>query len=312
MNGLFDISSPRKRERLLLVIAGALFLVIVIPVFYHLFGGEITKLRSRRNQLSGQLEKLESEVERQAEIRKRLTDLYSRSLPPGDLLAQSLYQNWLIDMATDVGIRDKRIDPGSIAPMKDQYKKYTFTLHGKGSLEQIAEFLRRFHKAGYLHLVRKVTPRPIRASNELEVSITVEALALPQAKPTRMLPRRSESEMAPTETEKTMLRDITQRNLFASYVPPRPAGEAPPPVKEDDFDQAPYCFVTAIVEVDGKFQVWVDLRTEGKRFKLHEGDMFRLGGVRCFVKKIEFDRVQFEAAGGLYTVKIGQSFAEYE
>ncbi len=67
-----------------------------------------------------------------------------------------------------------------------------------------------------------------------------------------------------------------------------------------------------MVEVDDKPQVWIDIRTEGKKYKLFEGEMFRLGEVRCSVKKIEFDRVQVEAAGGLYTIKVGNSFAEYE
>jgi len=180
-------------------------------------------------------------------------------------------------------------------------------------LEQISEFLRRFHRTDYLHLVRKVSPRPIKNSKEMDVSITVEALSLPQAGARRTLRSISPESLAVTEDEKKMLAEITDRNLFAPYVPPRQAGEptAPPP-KPDDFDHSPYCFVTGIVEVDGKFQVWIDLRTEGKKFKLHEGEMFRLGGVRCYVRKIEYDRVQFEAAGGLYKVKIGKSFADYE
>lgn len=320
MSNLFDISSPQKRERFLLIIAGILFVIVMIPLFYYLFGSEVSKLRLQRNRFQTDIEKLEAEVRNKDQIKKRLADLTIRSLPPGDSLTQSLYQNWLLDTAYAVGLQNSRIDQGSISnvkagansPYKDHYKKYTFTIHCRGTLGQMAEFLRRFHKTDYLHLVRNVSPRPIRNSGEMEISITVEALALPQAKVSRTLRKISGEMLAETDDDRRKLDEITGRNLFAAYRPPGETPKPPETPKEEEFDQSPYCYVTAIVEVDDKAQVWVDLRTEGKKFKLFEGEMFRLGGVRCFVKKIEFDRVHFEAAGGQYTIKIGKSFAEYE
>lgn len=323
MSDLFDVSSPQKRERLLLIVAGILFVIVVIPLFYYLFGSDVSKLRLQRTRFQADLKKLESEVEKKDEIRERLTDLTTRSLPPGDSLTQSLYQNWLLDTAYAVGLQSSRIDQGSIshfkaganAPFKDHYKKYTFTIHCRGTLGQMAEFLRRFHKTDYLHLVRNVSPRPIKNSNEMEISITVEALTLPQAKPSRTLRSISDEALSLTDEDRHKQDAIGGRNLFAAYAPPQPINPSPTPseeTKQEEFDQSPYCYVTAIVEVDDKAQVWVDLRTEGRKYKLYEGEMFRLGGVRCFVKKIEFDRVHFEAAGGLYTVRIGKSFAEYD
>jgi hypothetical protein len=183
-------------------------------------------------------------------------------------------------------------------------------------LDQIAEFLRRFHKADYLHLIRKVSPRPIKNSKEMDVSITIEALSLPQASSDRTLPDIETTQLTATDTDKTMLKQITDRALFSEYVPPRVVVEQPsterrttPPLP---FDHSPYCYVTAVVEVNGKPQVWIEIRTEGKKYKLFEGEMFHLGEVRCYVKKIELGKVQFEAVGSLYTIRTGKSFAEYE
>lgn len=311
MSGLFDVSTPQKRERFLLVVGAAMFLIFVIVVFNFLFGGEVSKQRRLRNQLRENIAKLEADLQQKDTIKRRLADFTNRSLPPD---AQSLYQNWLLDTAYDVGLQDRRVDPGSVSSMKDHYKKYTFTLHGRGTLEQIAEFLRRFNKTEYLHLVRRVAPRSIKNSMEMDVSITVEALTLPKTRVSRTLRSVSGEKLAITDSEKGMLREISSRNLFAPYSPPRPDGPKPEIApKQDDFDHSPYCFVIAsIVDKEGKPQVWVNLRTEGKLHKLHEGDMFRLGGVRCFVRKIEEKRATFEAAGGLYTVKVGKSFAEYD
>jgi hypothetical protein len=316
---LFDISTPQKRERLLLVVAGLVFFVVMVPIFYRLFGTEVLTLRKERNRLKNDIEKYENDVKNKTEIKTRLEHFTARSLPSKDDFAKSLYQNYLMDLAGETGIRENRIDPGSVAVVKTQskthYNKYTFTLHGKGSLEKIAEFLRRFHKADYLHLVRKVSPRPIKNSRDMDVSITVEALSLPQARSNRTLPVIDRQQLETTDNDKTMLQRITDRSLFSVFVPvqamPEPRRqEEPRPVNR--FDQSPYCYVMAVVEVDGKPQVWIDQRTEGKKFRLYEGEMFQLGGVRCYVKKIEFNRVQFEAAGGLYTIRPGKSFAEYD
>lgn len=313
MNGLFDISTPEKRERFLMIVAAILFVVVVAPIFYHLFGNDVSKLRAQRNRLNEDIEKLEKDVFSKDQIKRRLDELTVRSLPPGDTLAQSLYQNWLIETAYATGLQGTRLDPGSITPVKNHYKKYTFTLHGRGSLEQISDFLRRFHKTDYLHLVRRVSPRSVKGSSLMDVSITIEALALPKARPSRTLRSVPEEILAITDKEKEILREITSRNLFAAYSPPREPGEPPKTVSPDEFDHSPYCYVTASLEgVDGKPEVWINIRTEGKLYKLHEGEMFRLGGVRCFVRKIEPDRVRFEAAGGFYTVRPGKSFVEYD
>lgn len=320
MNNLFDISTPKKRERFLLIVAGILFVVIIIPVMYQLFGANTTRLRAERIRLKESIEKLENDVRQKDRIKKRLDELTEQSLPPGDALAQSLYQNWLIKTAEDVGLQGNQVAPGSVTPMKDHYRKFTMTLNSRGNLKQISEFLRVFHKTDYLHLVRKVTPRMTRNWDQMDVSITVEALTLPQAKTSQRLRNIPARAIAITDTERQTLRDITQRNLFVAWSPPPTPG---PKDKEDDepiivapnvFDHSPYCYIGSILEVDGKPQVWIDVRTEGKQFKLYEGDMFRLGGVRCFIKKIDFDnrKVDVEAAGGMYTIKSGNSFVEYE
>lgn len=316
MNNLFDISTPEKRERFLLIVAGILLVIIVIPIMYSLFGSKTTRLRADRTRLKEDIAKLENDVRQKDQIKKRLDELIEQSLPPGDALAQSLYQNWLIKTAYDAGLQGNQVAPGSVTPMKDHYRKFTMTLNSRGNLKEISEFLRLFHKTDYLHLVRKVAPRMTRNWEQMDVSITVEALMLPQAKTSQRLRNIPARTIAITDAESQTLRDITQRNLFVAWSPPPPTGPTGPttPPPPNVFDHSPYCFIGSILEVDGKPQVWVDVRTEGKQFKLYEGDMFRLGGVRCFIKKIDFDnrKVDVEAAGGMYTIKSGNSFAEYE
>ncbi len=313
MSFVENLSSPEKREKFLLVVAGILLFLVIVPTVYVYFGAESAKLSAQRSKLRTDLEKLEKETQNADEINKRLEKLASISLPPNESVAQSVYRNWLLDQASASGLREIKIDQGAISPFKEFYKKYTISLHARASLEQLATFLGRFQRTDHLQLIRSVSIRPLKESREMDVSLKVEALALRQAKPATTLTMRDKSNALSMEAERKMLKTIVDRALFSTYVPPSAQpqhADAPPP--KVDFDQSPYCFVTAVVEVNDKPQVWVDLRTEAKKFKLYEGEMFRLDGVRCFVRKIDYDKVEFEAAGGRYTIKVGKSFAEYE
>jgi hypothetical protein len=313
MNTLFDISTPQKRERFLLIVAGFVFAVIAIPILYSLFGTQVSNLQKQRDKLRGDIEKYENEAKRKIEVKNRLAVLTNQSLPSRDDFALSLYQTWLMELANDVGLKEYKIDSGTVPSKKKLYTQFTFTLQGKGKLGQIAELLRRFHRTEYLHLIRSVAPRPTKNRDEFDVTFKVEALSLPQARTNRTLPPIDKESTAVTEAETAMLKTISDRAIFAEYSPPRSdASKESEKPKPNEFDYAAYCFVTSIVEADGKPQVWVSVRTDGKLYKLFVGEMFKLGDVRCFVRKIDFDRVRFEAAGGFYTVRIGKSFSEWE
>lgn len=317
MSGLLDISTPEKRERFLVVVMMVVLVVVVVPMLYNLFGTEIATKRRQREQHRKEVEKLEAELETEEAVRNKLKGMFEQSLPTDEYSAERAYQNWLISQAEEAKLGNFAVaKSGQASALRKDVKRFTFTLHARGTLVQIADFLRRFEKSGYLHLVRKVDPRTIRGSRDMNVSITIEALSLEQAKSARTLPAIPRGRLNETGDERAMLDLIGERALFSVYTPPRPKDPESKDIDQvivvDPFDHSPYCYVTGIVEVDGKPQVRVHVRTEDKVYWLGLDEMFRLGGVRCFVRKIDFDRVRFEAAGGFYTVKVGKSFAEYE
>jgi hypothetical protein len=108
--------------------------------------------------------------------------------------------------------------------------------------------------------------------------------------------------------QKEMSESIVQRAFFTAYRPPGPPpGElpAPPP-----FDPSPYCYVSGIVWIDDRPQAWIDLRTEGRKLRLFEGEEFQVGVVDCRVRRIDEKAVLVEAAGALYVIELGDSFAD--
>ncbi|MDR2762731.1 MAG: hypothetical protein LBB88_09040 [Planctomycetaceae bacterium] len=315
MNGFFDISTQEKRERFLLIVAGIVIVCIVIPFCYNYFNSSISKMRLQKTKLEEEIKKLEIEVKDEKQIRERLTELGKKSLPPGEL-AKSQYQNWLTDTAGTALLRERKIDSGSEVIFKDYYKKYTFKLVCKGTLENVAEFLRRFHKTDYLHLIRKISPTPIKNSNLMDVVITIEAVSVTKAQTGQSLRIFDKDLLKITPEEQTSLNEIKTRKLFTAYSPPKPPAPpvTPPPSlpRQPPFYQAPYCYVIAIVESEGRKQVWIDHRSTGKQYKLYEGNSFKLEGVDCIIEKIDYNKIHVEAEKQKFIIKQGKSFAEYE
>ncbi|MDR0520351.1 MAG: type 4a pilus biogenesis protein PilO [Planctomycetaceae bacterium] len=317
--------SPQKRERLLAAAAALVLLVVLFTVLPLLFAN-IRTLQRKKSELQEKIEKHERNVRNEPAVQRRLADLSARSLLSKEETL-SEYHRWLMTLAQESGLKLNKSSRGTAqtSTQKNAYKKFPFTLEVFGRLEQLAEFLRMLNKADYLHSVQSVTPSRTKKSDEFDIVIKVDLLSLPQVRNARM-PKMDKSLTDADAGEKTMLTAIKSRSILSEYVPPPPARvivdkrpdppppPPPPPPPRNVFDESPYCYVTAILDVDGIPQCWIDHRTAGQSYKLSEGGMFRLGNVRCSIKKIDIDkqRVQIEAAGGIYTVKIGKSFAEFE
>ena len=90
-----------------------------------------------------------------------------------------------------------------------------------------------------------------------------------------------------------------------------------PPPKEErkasrSFDEAKYTFVTGIVEINGRRQVWLTVRTEGKWLRLFEGETFQVGSFEGKIVKIHPRHVEIESQDAVLSVRYGQSISEGE
>ena len=95
--------------------------------------------------------------------------------------------------------------------------------------------------------------------------------------------------------------------------PPVAAPEAPASVvSKPSFALAKFAFVTAITEVNGRRQTWINLRAEGTTLKLFEGEEFQVGQVPVVVRQIENGSVELETdvLERRFRVKLGQSLAD--
>lgn len=111
----------------------------------------------------------------------------------------------------------------------------------------------------------------------------------------------------PAKSDSTSLK-ITVRE------PAPPPPKVTPPPRKPNFDLAKFAFVTAITEADGRRQTWINLRSQGKLFKLFEGDEFPVGEVDVVVLHIDDRYVELEAVqlDRRFVVALGKSLADPE
>ena len=105
-------------------------------------------------------------------------------------------------------------------------------------------------------------------------------------------------------------RSSTEKIKILITDPPAPVVAQAPPPKRLDFDPAMHSFVSAILQANGKWQVWVSIRTEGKVLRLGEGDQVSVGSVRGTLAAIRPDEAEFAVDGGnRVVVRLGKPLA---
>ncbi|HID76016.1 MAG TPA: hypothetical protein EYP56_08475 [Planctomycetaceae bacterium] len=276
----------KKREKALL--AATLGLGAVCLAIFLLSGvaNPFAQLNAQRTNLVKSVEQKKKQIEKGQQAEAELSRWRKQSLPSDPLAAQSLYQNWLFELATRTGFSGVRVEPGTIRQYRDTYRSLAFTLRGRASLEELTELLYHFYSAGHLHQIRRLTIKPADGSRQFDVSMLVEALSLTDADRTDELADQPAQRLAHDSLD-SYLQAIVQRNLFGPYEPPRPMVQkerpAPPPPA---FDHAKYTYVTGIVSVNGVPEVWIQIRTLGKTYRLREGDTFQVGALQGRIVRI--------------------------
>ena len=297
---------------------------------------------------------------------KQFSDFTKFSLPGDKELADALYSQWLLNRIVGTGISSPDVVVVPARKYGDVCLLHSFHVDFEADLKQVTTFLHGFYQVGYLHRIGRLKLSPLAGKKELNVSMTIEALALKDAPIATELTPPPSARFADAKIEQ-YFDTVIERNLFSpgnnvpklaslstqrgnpkrslsfsvkgtdadagdklSYslegselpgakldsktgefrwtpdkvgdyevmvrvaddgLPSRSSvekvkisiAEAPPEVaqaptkKKLDFDPAEHAFVTAIVQTNGKWQVWVTVRTEGKILRFEEGDKVSVG-----------------------------------
>jgi hypothetical protein len=225
-------------------------------------------------------------------------ELQERSLPANEYAARSEYGNWLLNL-----VIGKLTDP-SVSPHQgarrsaEGYTPLGFEVKGQGSMGQIIRVLHDFYSASHLHQITSLDLQPQPKGSDFNLTMRVEAVILPETERKDRLteePNRVLAFGSASDYEK----QITERNFFAEYTPPRPTGTP--------LDLANLTYLTNIGHgIDRRPTAWIYERSNNKTTYLFEGDSFQIAGLSGKVKRIdiEADAVELEIDGK--SVVLGQ------
>jgi hypothetical protein len=288
----------QRREKILAAAAGGLALLLTVW-FLFFSGGSLSygRLAARRDQLALEVAKKEREVNAAGVAAGRLAEWQHRALPSDVAEARVQYQAWLRDLADRLRFQQPTIEATGVESKSQTSALLKFKVHGRTNLFSLTRFLYDFYAAGHLHQIRLIDVSTIPNSRDIEVSIDVEALSLPGADRKNKLTE---------DRGKTLLlaklsdygKTIVRRDLFSPFRPMESHPEA---------DVAQSTFVTAILAVDGRGEVWLVDRTTGKDWKLHKGEQFEVGSLQGTVKSIGAHDIVVDVAGGLRRYRSGEN-----
>jgi len=286
----------KQRERILASVVGAMLVIFVGNwLFQAMLQGPLDERRSRGERLRKDIEKKEGQLRLARAAGEQLTAWQRQSLPTDLELARSLYQNWLLELVRVAGFAQPNVDSGETVGKKDIYQKLPFTVRGQGTLEQLTSFLYNFYRADHLHQVQRLSITPIPRSQQLELSMSIEALVLPDGERKDRLSGRTSDRLAAENLVE--YRAIVERNLFGE-------GGA------RAYDESDFAFLTAILEVGGQLEAWFTIRTTGEILKLNVGQPFQVGQFRGRVAEIDSLDVVIDSDNERWLLTLGENLSQ--
>jgi hypothetical protein len=253
-------------------------------------------LQEREGRISQLESNIESREQRMSEARKtaREVELWeAQSLPSNVEVARSLYQAWLLDVVGNAGLLNPNVDSSEPSSRKGLYSVLSFSVRGRGSLTTLTQILYDFYKSPHLHQIRTISFSPVGNEGQLELGLTIEAIALPGAERRDQLAEGESERLVFADLDPYML--IAQRNIFGTG---------------GGFDPTEHAFLTAITRVDGEPQAWFQLRDVDKTFKLTAGAEFQVGRTSVRLLRIERGDVLLEAKGEFWLMAVGENVAQ--
>ncbi|MCA9016779.1 MAG: cadherin repeat domain-containing protein, partial [Planctomycetaceae bacterium] len=180
----------QKREKILAAIFGAVIVIwLGMPVIDRTF---IEPVESRKNQLKALNQQIDQKEQKELELlrsAKQLGNWVAHSLPPDEHDAQRLYLEWLNDLAELSGMTNLKLSPGRRIREGKTYIAIQVALEGSATYEQLCRFLLHFYQTDLQQNIigLELDSTGTGKSDQIEVKLTAEGLALTKAKPREQL-----------------------------------------------------------------------------------------------------------------------------
>ncbi len=243
-----------------------------------------------------------------------------QSLPSDTEVARSLYRAWLLQLVIDyVELDTPSVNPGEPMNRQGRYHAIPFSVRGRGTLDQLTKFLMVFYQTDLLHQIRSLHLTPLANSDQLDVSVTIEALVIPGAGP------ELDEDLTEEERQNALIEDFRRRAAQpAERLASVSWGQYTPPRQRDydtiadrnlfgiggDPDPTDHAYLTFINSVNGEPELWFTLRATDETLKLRQGDRFQIGTFRGSIAEIEGSDVILQSDGERWLLTLGEKLTD--
>ena len=289
------------RTKLLL----AALAVVGVAVFgdrgYRQLVEEPARQREKQiERLDRQISEAEDEIVKSVRAADQLAAFEAWSLPYDDELARARYQDWLLSLVEQVKLQQPSVDSGASVPVaikdpttrksKEAYRRYSFSLRGRGSLEQTTELLYRFYQGGHLHKIRSISLNPTAGGRLLEISLNIEAIGLGRTDREDSLSTITAERLASAERSSYHL--ISRRNFFS---------------QEGDASLGQVVLSAVTTDRKGISEAWFATGDGQRPQVLRRGDSLAIPAHQIRVVEIQGQSVLLDVDGTSVPVPLGKS-----
>ena len=291
------------RTRILLIAMGAVGLLWLADTGYRtLVEGPVEERERQVVRLDQQINEARDQIIQSAKAPDTLEYLERLSLPYDPELARAGYQDWLLDLIQRSNLTGASVDAGDPTAVKlkdpqtgkpkEVYLRYVFSLRGRGSLQQIVDFMHQFYQGGHLHKITAFSMNPVSQGRLIDFTASIEAIGLTRCEREGELSRELVSRLASSDFHD--YQSIARRNLFARH------GDA----------TLAKVVVTAItVAAGGIPEVWIS-RDGGQTEVCTRGRTIEIDAHSIEVVDILQDRALLDVDGRVLAIRAGQSIQE--
>jgi hypothetical protein len=300
-----------QREKILAALGFGVLLLWGGATMKGKYDAALTLKRGQLNSARELLGDAQLELARGREAVEKLEAWQQRSLPANTEMAQSVYRTWLEDRAKVAGVTVDDMVPAQRLAATDAYKTIGYKMTARGSIKSLVTLLYEFYKSPLLQQITRLQVRPGSDATQLAITLEVEALSVPGT--TNETVPKGNSDRLAKKSAAEYSASLSGRNMLTVYTPPRPLGtssarSAPPPPPE--FDASKHAYVTGIVQVGGRLQAWITVRTTGEVLRLYEGDPVKVGLLEGKIVSISPRMLVLEAGDEQLRIDLGKNLRE--
>ncbi len=249
--------------------------------------------RAETDRLREDIGKRELDLAKFRKASQELKQWRAQSLPSDTEVARSLYQAWLVELVGAAEFLNPNVDSSEPSTRKGMYDSLSFSVRGRGTLEQLTQFLFGFYRGDHLHQIQSLSMTPVPRTDELDIAIAIEALSLADADRKDSLSKRVSESLASDNLAD--YQSIADRNLFGV------GGSG---------DEADFAYLTAVIEVNGEPEAWFTLRASGKLLKLRRQQSFDIGSFHGVVADISGSDVTLLCDDERWLLSVGENLMQ--